>query len=63
LEKFIQPAQQKDAGVSQAMVAYLLSDFTLSKVPDFMIAPISLEEVQEYFHSLARKLAVESFPQ
>ena len=63
LEKFIQPAQQKDAGVSQAMVAYLLSDFRLSKVPDFMIAPISLGEVQEYFHSLARKLAVESFPQ
>jgi hypothetical protein len=63
LEKFIQPAQQKDAGVSQAMVAYLLSDFRLSKVPDFMIASISLEEVQEYFQSLARKLAVESFPQ
>lgn len=45
------------------MVAYLLSDFRLSKVPDFMIAPISLEEVQEYFQSLGRKLAVESFPQ
>jgi predicted nucleotidyltransferase component of viral defense system len=62
LEKFIQQAQQKDAGVSQAMVAYLLSEFRLSKVPDFMIVPISLEEVQEYFQSLARKLAVESFP-
>ena len=62
LEEFIQPAQQKDAGVSQAMVAYLLSEFRLSKVPDFMIAPLSLEEVREYFQSLARKLAVESFP-
>jgi hypothetical protein len=63
LENFIQAAQQKDAGVSQAMVAYLLSEFRLSKVPDFMIVPLSLEEVQEYFQSLARKLAVESFPQ
>ena len=62
LEEFIQPAQRKDAGVSQAMVAYLLSEFRLSKVPDFMIAPLSLEEVREYFQSLARKLAVESFP-
>jgi hypothetical protein len=44
------------------MVAYLLAEFRLSKVPDFMIASISLEEVQEYFQSLARKLAVESFP-
>jgi len=62
LEEFIRPAQQKDAGVSQAMVAYLLSEFRLSKVPDFMIAPLPLEEVREYFQSLARKLAVESFP-
>jgi len=62
VEKFIQRAQQKDAGVSQAMVAYLLADFKLFKVPDFMIAPISVEEVQEFFHLLGRKLAVESFP-
>jgi nucleotidyltransferase AbiEii toxin of type IV toxin-antitoxin system len=62
LEHFIQPAQQKDAGVSQAMLAYLLSEFRLSKVPDFMIASISLDEIQEYFQSLARKLAVEAFP-
>jgi len=62
LEEFIRPAQQKDAGVSQATVAYLLSEFRLSKVPDFMIAPLPLEEVREYFQSLARKLAVESFP-
>jgi len=62
LENYIKLAQQKDAGVSQAMLAYLLSELKLSKVPDFMIAPVSLEELQEYFHSLAGKLAVESFP-
>jgi predicted nucleotidyltransferase component of viral defense system len=62
LENYIKPAQQKDAGVSQAMLAYLLSEFRLSKIPDFMIVPVSLEELQEYFQSLARKLAVESFP-
>lgn len=62
LENYIKLAQQKDAGVSQAMLAYLLSEFRLPKVPDFMIAPVSLEDLQEYFQSLARKLAVESFP-
>jgi predicted nucleotidyltransferase component of viral defense system len=62
LENYIQFAQRKDAGVSQAMLAYLLSEFKLSKIPDFMIADISLAHVQEYFQSLARKLAVESFP-
>lgn len=60
LENYIELAQRKDAGVSQAALAYLLSEFRLSKVPDFMIAPISLKDL---FQSLARKLAVESFPQ
>ena len=62
LEDYIELAQRKDAGVSQAMLAYLLSEVRLSKVPDFMIAPVSLKDLQEYFQSLARKLAVESFP-
>jgi hypothetical protein len=44
------------------MLAYLLSEFRLAKVPEFMIASVSLGEVQEYFQSLARKLAVDSFP-
>lgn len=62
LENYIESAQRKDAGVSQAMLAYLLSELRLSKLPDFMIAPVSLEELQEYFQTLAKKLAVESFP-
>lgn len=62
LENYIELAQQKDAGVSQAMLAYLLSEFRLSKVPDFMIAPISPNDIQEHFHSLGGKLAVDSFP-
>ena len=62
LENYIELAQRKDAGVSQAMLAYLLSEFKLSTVPSYMIAPISLEDVREYFQSLAKKLAVDSFP-
>ena len=62
LEKYIELAQRKDAGVSQAMLAYLLSEFRLSKVPDFMIAPITAKDLQEYFQSLASKLAVKPFP-
>jgi hypothetical protein len=62
LENYIALAQQKDAGVSQATLAFVLSEVRLLRVPDFMIASVSLVELQEYFHSMARKLAVESFP-
>jgi predicted nucleotidyltransferase component of viral defense system len=62
LENYVALAQQKDAGVSQATLAFVLSEVRLLRVPDFMIAPVSIVELQTYFHSLARKLAVESFP-
>ena len=62
LENYIKLAKEKDAGVTQATLAYLLSEFKLVKVPDFMIAPIALKDLREYFQSLGRKLAVESFP-
>jgi predicted nucleotidyltransferase component of viral defense system len=62
LEDYIQAAQRKDAGVSKATLAFVLSQVKLSKVPDFMIAPVDVAAVQEYFQSLAAKLAVESFP-
>ena len=62
LENSIENAQRKDGGVSRAMLAFILSEVKLFKVPDFMIAPVSLTELQEYFQSLAQKLAVESFP-
>jgi len=62
LENYIAIAQQKDAGVSRATLAFVLSEVRLLKIPDFMIAPVSLVELQEYFSPLARKLAVESFP-
>jgi predicted nucleotidyltransferase component of viral defense system len=61
-ENYIEAAQRKDAGVSQAALAHLLSEIRLSKVPDFMIVSFSLEDLQRYFQSLSQKLALESFP-
>ncbi|MGH7830820.1 MAG: nucleotidyl transferase AbiEii/AbiGii toxin family protein [Candidatus Binatia bacterium] len=63
LEKHIEAAQKKDAGVSKSALAYVLSEVSFSKVPDFMIASLSLADLQKYFKSLAQNLAVESFPQ
>lgn len=62
LENYIEAAHRKDAGVSPAALAHLLSEVRLSKVPDFMIASFSLEDLQGYFQSLSQKLALESFP-
>jgi predicted nucleotidyltransferase component of viral defense system len=62
LENYIEFAQRKDAGVSPAMVAFLFSEIKLSKVPEFVIVPITAAELEGFFKALAKKLAVESFP-
>jgi len=62
LENYLEFAQRKDAGVSPAMVAYLLSEVKLSKVPEFVIVPITVAELEGFFQALANKLAVGSFP-
>jgi hypothetical protein len=61
-ENYIAIAPRKDAGVFRGPLAFALSEVRLLKVPDFMISRVSLVDLQEYFHSLARKLAVGSFP-
>jgi hypothetical protein len=62
LENYLDFAQRKDAGVSPAMVAYLFSEIKLAKVPDFVIVSITVAELEEFFQTLAQKLAVRSFP-
>ena len=49
LEDYIGFAQQKDGGVSRATLAFVLSEIRLLKVPDFMIAPLSVDDMREYF--------------
>ncbi|HWP58386.1 MAG TPA: hypothetical protein VNL14_10890 [Candidatus Acidoferrales bacterium] len=56
LEDYIPLARKKDAGVSRRMVAQLLSEFRLSKIPGFMIVPVSRDEVQDIFDRLPGNL-------
>lgn len=62
LEAYLDAAQQKDAGVSKAVLAHTLSQVSIGKAPDFMIVPLSLEDLRNHFQSLAARLAVQSFP-
>jgi len=44
-------AQQKDGGLYWESLAYCLSQFKISKIPPFMIKPLTVEELNQYIES------------
>lgn len=60
---YIDRARTKDAGMSKATLAYVLSQLSIDRLPPYMIKPLSLSELQQFFRRLAEELAAECFPE
>jgi len=59
---FLPSAQLKDGGVCKETLAYVLSQARLRRIPEYVLLPLSPEELQRHFSEMATRLAVESFP-
>jgi hypothetical protein len=55
-------AKKKDEGIEPAMISYLLSQFDVSQLPDYMIESISIKELEDFLMYLKRLMAEISFP-
>ncbi|MCK4763899.1 MAG: nucleotidyl transferase AbiEii/AbiGii toxin family protein [Candidatus Aminicenantes bacterium] len=62
IKENIGKAKQKDGGVEPAMISYLLAQFKISKLPDYMIAKVSAAELEKFISDLKTLLADISFP-
>jgi len=60
--KYFELAQQKDAGLSLAVLAYALSQFELHEIPSFMLKPVSLESLQSFQKNTIAWLIAKSAP-
>jgi hypothetical protein len=49
--------------MSKATLAYVLSQLSIEQLPSYLVKPISLAELQQYFQRLAEELAAECFPE
>jgi hypothetical protein len=45
---YFELAQQKDGGLAYVTLAYTLSQFDISKIPPFMIKPLTVDELKQY---------------
>ncbi|MCP5106265.1 MAG: nucleotidyl transferase AbiEii/AbiGii toxin family protein [bacterium] len=63
ISKNIEKAKLKDGGVEPAMISYLLSQFKISQLPDYMIAKVSIEELEQFISDITKLMAEISYPE
>ena len=58
----IEKAKLKDGGVEPAIISYLLSQFKISKLPDYMIEKVGTDELEKFISDLKEQMAEIAFP-
>lgn len=62
VEEHFEEAQQKDGGLDPSMVSLLLDSLTIHELPDYMIEPLTLNELQGFVNDLKRRMALMAYP-
>ncbi|MGD2091931.1 MAG: nucleotidyl transferase AbiEii/AbiGii toxin family protein [Candidatus Aminicenantes bacterium] len=62
IKENIDKARLKDGGVEPAIISWLLSQFNISKLPDYMIKQVSVGELEKFISDLKILMAEISFP-
>ncbi len=62
VEACFEEAQQKDGGLDPAVVSLLLNSVTVVELPDYMIKPLTIEELRAFVEDLKRRMALMAYP-
>lgn len=60
---FLPAARRRDGGLNPAVLAFVLSEVRVNRVPDDLEKPLSAAELQAFIDDLRRRLAREAFPE
>ena len=55
-------ARQKEGGLDPAIISFILARTTISKVPDYVLEPLDLNELVTFVHDLQLELADLAYP-
>lgn len=63
VEDLFDEAQEKDGGLDPAMISLLLNSLMISELPDYLIKPLTLQELCEFVSDLKRRMALLAYPE
>lgn len=55
-------ARRKESGIDPAMISFLLARTAIDKVPDYVLEPLALEELETFVRKLQIEMAELAFP-
>jgi hypothetical protein len=62
IEDIFGEARQKDGGLDPAMVSLLLDSLRINELPDYMIKPLTLQDLRSFVDDLKRRTALMAYP-
>lgn len=62
VEAYFEEAQQKDGGLDPSIVSMLLNSVKVSELPDYLIKPLTVEEIECFIDDLKRRMALMALP-
>ncbi|MEI8140716.1 MAG: nucleotidyl transferase AbiEii/AbiGii toxin family protein [bacterium] len=63
IEDCFEEAQQKDGGLDPAMISLLLNSVTITELPDYMIEPLTIEELRGFVDDMKRRMVLMAYPE
>ncbi len=62
IEDCFEDAQRKDGGLDPGMISLLLNSVSVHELPDYLIKPLSVDELRAYVSELKRRMALMAYP-
>ena len=62
VETYFEEAQQKDGGLDPSMISLLLGSVAIVELPDYMIKPLTVEDLRAFVDDLKRRMALLAYP-
>jgi len=63
IEDHFAEARQKDGGLDPAMISSILKSLQITEMPDYLIKPLSLDELKSFVEALRIRMAVLAYPE
>jgi hypothetical protein len=60
---YLQEARRKEGGLDPAMISFILARTRIDAIPDYILEPVSAEELVAFVRDLQRRLSEMAFPE
>lgn len=62
IEDYFEEAKKKDGGLDPAMISSILNSVQIEELPQYLIKPMTLDELRQFVENLRKRMALLAYP-